>query len=91
MNKLQINLEEKYAKKLGVGPTAKKLFQEINKEPSVVLNFENIEFMSRSFAQEYVFQKHNSNVEIEEINMDDSIRQLLNVVEEDFKKTCLNS
>ena len=91
MNSLQINLEEKYAKKLGVGPTAKKLFKEINEEPSVVLNFENIEFMSRSFAQEYVFQKHNCDIEIEEINMNDSIRQLLKVVEEDFEKTRSNS
>ena len=91
MNKPIINLEEKYAKKLGVGPTAKKLFEEIKKEPSVVLDFENIEFMSRSFAQEYVFQKHNCETEIEEINIDDSIKQLLEVVEEDFEKTCLNS
>lgn len=89
MSKLVINLEEKYAKKLGVGPTAKKLFEEIEKEPSVVLNFENIEFMSRSFAQEYVFQKHNCKTEIEEINMNDSIKQLLEVVEEDFERTCL--
>lgn len=89
MNKTIINLEEKYAKKLGIGPTAKKLFEEIEKEPSVVLNFENIEFMSRSFAQEYVFQKHNCEIEIEEINMNNSIKQLLEVVEEDFERTCL--
>lgn len=91
MTKLEIILEERYSKKLGVGPTAKKLFQEINNETSVILNFENIEFMSRSFAQEYVFQKHNTNTHIEEINMDNSIQKLLEVVEEDFNETCLNS
>lgn len=89
MSKLEINLEEKYSKKLGVGPTAKKLFDEIKNESSVILNFENIEFMSRSFAQEYVFQKHNSTTEIEEINMDESIKRLLDVVEDDFKRSCL--
>ena len=89
MSKLEINLEERYSKKLGVGPTAKKLFDEIKNESSVILNFENIEFMSRSFAQEYVFQKHNSASEIEEINMDDSIKRLLDVVEDDFKRSCL--
>lgn len=89
MNNITINLEEKFSKKLGVGPTAKKLFQEINQKSEVILNFENIEFMSRSFAQEYVFQKYNSDMNINEINMNESIKQLLNVVEEDFKKTCV--
>ncbi len=89
MDNITINLEEKFSKKLGVGPTAKKLFQEINQKSEVILNFENIEFMSRSFAQEYVFQKYNSDMNINEINMNESIKQLLNVVEEDFKKTCV--
>lgn len=89
MNQIIINLEERYPKKLGMGPTAKKLFQEINMEKEVILNFKNIEFMSRSFAQEYVFQKYNTNTQITEINMDDSIKQLLEIVQEDFEKTCL--
>lgn len=91
MTTIKIDLEEKYSKKLGVGPTAKKIFQEINNEQNVILNFENIEFMSRSFAQEYIFQKHKNNIEIKEINMNESIKQLLEVVEEDFKESCLNS
>lgn len=89
MNKTEIILEKKYPKKLGMGPTAKKLFQEINKSSETVLNFENIEFMSRSFAQEYVFQKHNTTCKITEINMSPSIKQLLEIVEEDFENTCL--
>lgn len=89
MTKLEIILEEKYPKKLGMGPTAKKLFQEIKNEKEAILNFKNIEFMSRSFAQEYVFQKHNTTCDITEINMDDSIKQLLEIVQEDFEKTCL--
>ena len=66
MTKLEIILEEKYPKKLGMGPTAKKLFQEIKNEKEAILNFKNIEFMSRSFAQEYVFQKHNTTCDITE-------------------------
>ena len=38
MSKLVINLEEKYSRKLGVGPTAKKLFDEIQQESAVILN-----------------------------------------------------
>ena len=89
MTKLEIILEEKYPKKLGTGPTAKKLFQEIKNEKEILLDFKNIKFMSRSFAQEYVFQKYNASCDISEINMDDSIKQLLEIVQEDFEKTCL--
>ena len=89
MTKKEIILEEKCPKKLGMGPTAKKLFQEINKETDVILNFENIEFMSRSFAQEYVFQKYNSKTEITETNMRESIEKLLDIVAEDFEKSCI--
>lgn len=67
----------------------KKIFQEINNKPEAILNFKNIEFMSRSFAQEYVFQKHNCNTKITEVNMSESIKQLLYIVSEDFEKTCL--
>jgi hypothetical protein len=89
MSTLEIILEEKYPKKLGMGPTAKKIFQEIENTDSVILNFQNIEFMSRTFAQEYVFQKYNSNMSITEINMSDSIKQLLEIVSEDFEHSCL--
>ena len=54
------------------------------------MNFKDIEFMSRSFAQEYVFQKYNSNVEITEENMNDFVKGLLEVVEEDYVETCLS-
>lgn len=89
MSTLEIILEEKYPKKLGMGPTAKKIFQEIENTDFVILNFQNIEFMSRTFAQEYVFQKYNSNMSITEINMSDSIKQLLDIVSEDFEQSCL--
>ena len=89
MAKKEMILEEKCPKKLGMGPTSKKLFQEINKESDVILNFENIEFMSRSFAQEYTFQKYNSKTNITEINMSESIKKLLSIVAEDFERSCL--
>lgn len=89
MTKLELRLIEKCPKKLGTAPTAKKIFKRIDKESEAILDFDDIEFMSRSFAQEYVFQKHNSQSQITEINMDDSIRQLLEIVEEDFRQSCL--
>ena len=89
MTRFEFKLDDKCPKKLGTGPTAKKIFNIISDYDKVTLNFEDIEFMSRSFAQEYVFQKYNSKSEITEINMNDSIKQLLEVVADDFNKTCL--
>ena len=88
MNVKKINLEKAFAKKLGMGATAKRIFQDLDDELDVlILNFEDVEFMSRSFAQEYIYQKNNSHVSIKEENMSDFIRELLNVVEEDYNET----
>lgn len=90
MNSVEINLEKVFAKKLGMRTTAIKLFQDLEDKTDAILNFEDIEFMSRSFAQEYVYQKHNSNVHIIEANMSSFIKGLLEVVEEDYRETCLS-
>jgi hypothetical protein len=42
--------------------------------------------MSRSFAQEYVFQKYNSKSEIIEINMNDNIKKLLKLASEEYEE-----
>ena len=38
MSEYEIILEDAYSKKLGMGPTAKKIFQEINNKPEAILN-----------------------------------------------------
>lgn len=84
----KIDLEKSFAKKLGLGITAKKIFQDLDDEFDVlILNFEDVEFMSRTFAQEYIYQKNKSNLSIKEENMSDFIKGLLNVVEEDYIET----
>ena len=90
MNAVEINLEKTFAKKLGMRTTAMKLFNDLENETEAILDFKDIEFMSRSFAQEYVYQKHNSKVHIIESNMSDFVKGLLEVVEEDYKETCLS-
>lgn len=86
MVQLEIKLHEKYKNKLGIGPTAKKIFNEANNYDEVILNFENIEFMSRSFAQEYVYQKYNSKSKISEINMKNFIKELLKLVTDEYEE-----
>lgn len=90
MNVVEIDLEKTFAKKLGMRTTAMKLFQDLENETEVILDFKDIEFMSRSFAQEYVYQKHKSKVRVTESNMSDFVKGLLEVVEEDYKETCLS-
>ena len=83
----RINLRETYAKKLGMRTTAKSLFQDLdNKFDVLVLNFKDVEFMSMSFAQEYICQKKCSNFRIVEENMSEFVRGLLDVVEEIIMK-----
>ncbi|WP_461461310.1 STAS-like domain-containing protein [Methanobrevibacter sp.] len=89
MNAIEIDLEKTFAKKLGLRTTAMKLFNDLENEEEAIFDFKNIEFISRSFAQEYVYQKHNSKIHITESNMSDFIKNLLEVVEEDYKESCL--
>lgn len=70
--------------------TAIVLFNEFDDSEEVILDFTNVEFISRSFAQEYVFLRHHSKTHIIEKNMNDFIKGLMEVVEEDFKETCLS-
>ncbi|WP_299521873.1 hypothetical protein [uncultured Methanobrevibacter sp.] len=88
MDEKKVNLEKSFAKKLGMGTTAKRIFQDLDDELNVlILNFKDVEFISRLFAQEYVYQKNNSHVSIKEENMSEFIKELLNVVEEDYIET----
>ena len=84
----EIKLEQKFARKLGMRTTAIKLFNDLKDETEVKLDFKDIEFMSRSFAQEYVYQKDHSNIKIIQLNMSKFLKELLNVVHEDYMESC---
>ena len=86
----EIDIGKDFSKKNAMDSTAILLFQEFEDENEVVLDFKNVEFVSRSFAQEYVYQRYHSKANIIEKNMNDFIKGLLEVVEEDFEKTCLS-
>ena len=84
----EINLAERFNTKLGVRGAAIKIFE--NLEGDVVLDFEGVEFISRSFAQEYVFQKHKTKANIHEINKCEFVEKLLEIVQDDFERICLS-
>ena len=85
----KIDIGKKYSKKIAMDSTAAVLFKEFEGLNEVILDFSHVEFVSRSFAQEYIFLRYHSHTCIIEQNMNDFIKGLFEVVEEDFKDTCL--
>lgn len=85
----EINLEKSFNKKLGMRGIVKKIFQDIEGENEAILNFQGVEFISRSFAQEYVVQRYDSNISLIEINMSDFVKNVIDCVDEDYKTNIL--
>lgn len=78
---LFIKLEDEFGVDLGSRSYALELFKKLDDNPSkITIDFENVEFISRSFAQEYLNQKFNAKCEIEEINVHDEVKNMFNVV-----------
>lgn len=48
------------------------------------MDFDNITFMGKSFAQEYVYQKQQLPVEVVEINKSDFVERMFNAVKLSF-------
>ena len=84
----QIKISEKIHPNLGMNQAAKELFDEINleKEDEILIDFSDVIFMSRSFTQEYLFQKLNTKKKIVELNVPKNIQKMFNVVSKDFVK-----
>ena len=84
---MNIKIGEKIHPNLGTNQAIIELFNEINKCNSnqIQIDFNDTIFMSRSFAQEYLFQKLTSNKNIIEINLPENIEKMLEVVNKDFK------
>ena len=90
MDVIEVDLGKRFSKKIAMGSIAKVLFNELKDYDEAILDFRNIQFISRSFAQEYIFHKHNSKVNVIEKNMSEFIKGLLEVVEKDYNKTFLS-
>lgn len=84
----QIKISEKIHPNLGMNQAAKELFDEINldDDDEILIDFADVIFMSRSFTQEYLFQKLTSGKKIVELNVPDNVQKMFNVVSKDFVK-----
>ncbi len=81
MSETTIILKDVIGTDLGPRNKIETLFNNIDKNSSkVIMDFEGIEFMGRSFAQEYLNQKHISTFEIIEVNLSEDIKEMFNMI-----------
>lgn len=95
-SKNEIMICEELQPNLSIRGGAKILFDHIKTIPEdeIIVNFQGSEFISRSFAQEYLKQKHHINKNIKEVHVPSNIDYLLRLVEKspvpDFKNIVKN-
>lgn len=81
MSEIEIVLKNEIDSDLGSRIQIEKLYQSIpNNISKVVMNFEGIEFIGRSFAQEYLNQKNKSLFEVVEINVPDDVQKMFDII-----------
>ncbi|MBQ9026374.1 MAG: hypothetical protein IJ104_08390 [Methanobrevibacter sp.] len=87
INEHLIYISDKLDSHLGMNFVAKEFFDEINSSDfnRFVVDFSNVKFMSRSFTQEYLFQKFETDKEIVEINVPAHVKKMFDVVSKDFE------
>ena len=76
-----INLKEEIGPNLIVRLDAEKLFKRLKEySTDITMDFSGIEFINRTFAQEYLNRKFSVDYEIEEINLPDVVKNMFNVI-----------
>ena len=77
----RIFLEKEIGKDLGQRSKIEELFKNINPNiTKVIMDFSNVEFMGRSFAQEYLNQKHFASFEVVEENVPEDVQKMFDII-----------
>lgn len=81
---MQIKIREKIASNLYLREAANRLFDSIEKRKSseIVFDFEGIQFMSRSFAHQYLTRKAKTKKKIVEIHFSPNLQRMLDIIAE---------
>ena len=84
----KILLSQEFGSNIFTRNTISAFFEKVNKmkEEEIVLDFNDIEFISRSCADEYLKQKEESNKKIIERNMLDEVCHMFNAVKSQYDK-----
>lgn len=77
----KIILEKEIGKDLGQRSKIEEVFNNINPHTTtVIMDFSNVEFMGRSFAQEYLNQKHIASFEVVEENVPEDVQKMFDII-----------
>ena len=81
---LKISMKEKISVDLSLRDSARNFFEFLESLPSeeVVLDFNDVQSISRSFAHEFIDRKRASQKKIREVNVPQNVRKMFAVVEE---------
>ena len=81
MSEIEIILKKEIGPDLGSRQKIEALFKNIGNDVSkVIMNFDGVEFMGRSFAQEYLNQKHFASFEVVEKNMPEDVEKMFEII-----------
>lgn len=81
MSEIEVFLKKEIGTDLGSRQKIEKLFKDFDENVSkVIMNFEGVEFMGRSFAQEYLNRKHIASFEVVEKNMPEDIEKMFEII-----------
>ncbi|WP_405286175.1 hypothetical protein [Methanobrevibacter sp.] len=81
MSELKIILEDEIGRDLGQRSKIEEIFTNISPNVTkVIMDFKNIEFMGRSFAQEYLNQKHFASFEVIEENVPEDVEKMFDMI-----------
>ena len=76
-----VDLEKEIAPIIGSRDVLECLEERIKKAEYIILDFKNVKFISRSAAHKLLNYKNNHPEKIEFINMNDSVKKMLEIVE----------
>ncbi|WNY27803.1 STAS-like domain-containing protein [Methanolapillus ohkumae] len=78
----KINLANEISPVLFIRESAMELFEkiELNSAKEIVVDFQEINFMSRAFAHEYVVQRRKCSKKISEIHLSKDMEKMIEIV-----------
>lgn len=78
-----VNIAKAVSPVLGIRLTATQFFKnfESKNDNKIEIDFKDVEFISRSFAHEYLKQKQISSKKIQEINIPPNVKQMIEIVQ----------
>lgn len=81
-NIIHVNIAETVSPVLGIRMSATQFFDKLNsnRNEEVEIDFKGVEFISRSFAHEYLKQKQEGSKKIYEINLPKNVKEMLDIV-----------